>query len=790
MSQELLYTSAPTGLKSGSRGFATVLCTAGMASNISTRLETLSGYRHVFSPQDPQASHNPVSWSHLRLTINGQPTSILSRIAAYGVDYSGRTNKLAHHVVPTPAELAKAGPAWMLLQSSWVRSDWDGSCQTPASGPALPSGNQPVEVCQRWEQTTGDAGWGGVVAESIASSASKPLWIVFSIDQLASLLGLINESIALLPVSQRWRATFSTYYTNLPPEIDCKVRCVLVGTEEAKLAPARGTVIDLTKTLAPAAASAYVETARTGVVMASAIAPMPASLSGHSGSRASSPLEVIDGDSLWPEEILLQPPAVLGKPPGLAMANKPSLPPQLPKAAMAADRKDGGSKRFLWTTAVSGLAIILLLSAAIPVILATKKRADGITELAANGTSEEQSRQPAHTVQPERKINFGEDKPGSTITTSDSDPTNSTTSGAISTQDVNPPFPGPQSKDKTSAIDPEQKPTDPTKNIASPPNEEKITNSAEAKPLSDNASDPPVFSAPPTDSKNEDTIGAQSILPIADANPVPDVKMRSITETEELQNGNNNDKSLTIPIVTITANLNAKLFFKDKVMRFDFSQKHRVAGVTGFFYSKTDDIENLSSREKATYSEKAEFTDQFVKTIYNLKSNGNSNTISGEIYFLKGKENSETKDVLRLGDELLGAHGKILAAQEHFNSSINVPSVANFDMSKDFEMPLLFFNKVDAEVNLKLDTISAFLGRDNLKESEKSLANANTKILHEIVENIKQGRDSIEKINQLQLPIGYLVFKTLKSGQASILTSSQNASYQIISITFKLQIPE
>ena len=392
MSQELLYTSAPTGLKSGSRGFATVLCTAGMASNISTRLETLSGYRHVFSPQDPQASLNPVSWSHLRLTINGQPTSILSRIAAYGVDYSGRTNKLAHHVVPTPAELAKAGPAWMLLQSSWVRSDWDGNCQTPASGPALPSGNQPVEVCQRWQQTTGDAGWGGVLAETISSPGSKPLWIVFSIDQSASLLILINESIALMPVSQRWRATFSTYYTNLPPEIDCKIRCVLVGTEEAKLAPARGTVIDLTKTLTPAPDSAYVETARTGVVMAKAITPVPASPGVHPRSSTSSPLEVIDGDSLWPEEISLQPPAVLGKPPGLAMVNQPNLPPQLPAGALSVGDK-GRRRRIGWAIGISALAIILLLSAAIPVILAMKKHSDGIAELAANGTNTEQNKQ-------------------------------------------------------------------------------------------------------------------------------------------------------------------------------------------------------------------------------------------------------------------------------------------------------------------------------------------------------------------------------------------------------------
>ena len=56
MTQELFYTSAPRGLKPGSRGFCTVMSTAGMAKNLADRLEALSGYRHVYPPNDPQAA--------------------------------------------------------------------------------------------------------------------------------------------------------------------------------------------------------------------------------------------------------------------------------------------------------------------------------------------------------------------------------------------------------------------------------------------------------------------------------------------------------------------------------------------------------------------------------------------------------------------------------------------------------------------------------------------------------------------------------------------------------------
>ena len=61
MTQELIYTSAPRGLKPGSHGFCTVAVTQGMPPNLAERLEALSGYRHVYPPQDPQAELNPIA---------------------------------------------------------------------------------------------------------------------------------------------------------------------------------------------------------------------------------------------------------------------------------------------------------------------------------------------------------------------------------------------------------------------------------------------------------------------------------------------------------------------------------------------------------------------------------------------------------------------------------------------------------------------------------------------------------------------------------------------------------
>jgi hypothetical protein len=274
MNAELLYTSAPSGLKQGSRGFCTVLSTAGMPINLASKLESLSGYRHVYPSGTPSANKNPVGFSHLRFSLGGRMVSVISRISDYGLDYSQRTNKLAHHIV-VDSPLPPSGPAALLLQTGVMRDAWDGRCAT-VPPPALPIMEVPPRVCREWESMTGDAGWGGVVANTWLRPQPKPLFIVFSEDQAPRLLSLIAESIALLPVRQRWQATFGTYVTNLPPDVDCKVRCVIAGSEEARMASARGSVINLTTPLGPAVDSDATQAAREGLSIGGSAVRTPA----------------------------------------------------------------------------------------------------------------------------------------------------------------------------------------------------------------------------------------------------------------------------------------------------------------------------------------------------------------------------------------------------------------------------------------------------------------------------------------------------------------------------------
>lgn len=265
MSQELIYTSAPRGLKPGSHGFCTVVNTQGITASLTQRLEALSGYRHVFSPPDPNVCLNPVLFSHLVFSLAGRRCNVLSRVCDAGLDHTQRTNKFAHHVVLDPRELVPGGPAWLLAAPGFMQSTWDGNPQVLPAGRQPPAGNSPAAICRAWQQITGDAGWGGVLAETASPGVHRVAVIIFrpGVDPLP----LLAESLALLPPEIRWGVSFCTYFSKLPPGLECQWRCVLEGTPEAAASQRlRGAlVIDLGNIPGAAPDSPLVQAARTGV---------------------------------------------------------------------------------------------------------------------------------------------------------------------------------------------------------------------------------------------------------------------------------------------------------------------------------------------------------------------------------------------------------------------------------------------------------------------------------------------------------------------------------------------
>ncbi len=247
MSQEIVFTSARRGLRSGSTGFCTVRSTRGMPSNLAQMLERLTGYTHIFDAYSDEASLNPVSFTHYIARLGDQRFHILARISNAPLDHTNRSNKLAHLFAIEGRQFAKElseGPALESMTLPWIRtwsSDTEPYVLPDQKQIQLPmTGQSPVESCRAWKDATGDAGWAAVLAES--GGEGKEIMTVIVPRDVGRCeefwsLQLVNESLSLLPPLNRWDITYSTVFSgNLPVSISCQWQFVLDGTDHAKRA--------------------------------------------------------------------------------------------------------------------------------------------------------------------------------------------------------------------------------------------------------------------------------------------------------------------------------------------------------------------------------------------------------------------------------------------------------------------------------------------------------------------------------------------------------------------------
>ncbi|MEI7929699.1 MAG: hypothetical protein WCH40_14205, partial [Verrucomicrobiales bacterium] len=177
MAQEIVITSVPRGVRPGRTGFQIAMRTAGMRDDVCSQLESLGVYRHM----PPGGGPNPTCYFHKIVQTGAGAFSVLGRIVDAGADYSSRSNKLTHLIVIPQSEVATltaTSPAASLLAiESRLVSQWAGAPEE-RSYPFSLSGMPPSgpRVCVEWQRLTGDAGWGGVVAER--AMAQKPVLLV------------------------------------------------------------------------------------------------------------------------------------------------------------------------------------------------------------------------------------------------------------------------------------------------------------------------------------------------------------------------------------------------------------------------------------------------------------------------------------------------------------------------------------------------------------------------------------------------------------------------------------
>ena len=269
MAYELVYTSVPRGLEPGRTGFCTVAMTRGMAPQLVKMLENLVVYKPVFMHYDANRAFNPPSIFHYPISDGKRQYELLARVSACGLDYTKRSNKIGHFLLVSEAErtMMSAGPASLLGESNLFISEWKGEPQFFQSERTLPFSNPMSAKAHGWAQMTGDAGWAAWLAEQYLENPGKPCFVLFDPLRHTHLEQLVRESLMLLPPEKRWRVTWNTYLTALPPGISCNWRFCVNDPESLRNigCVAGATILDLRQQLGSAGNGHLAQCARTGL---------------------------------------------------------------------------------------------------------------------------------------------------------------------------------------------------------------------------------------------------------------------------------------------------------------------------------------------------------------------------------------------------------------------------------------------------------------------------------------------------------------------------------------------
>lgn len=229
MPQQLIYTSAPRGVVAGRSGHCTVARSAAMRDALMLQLEKLSYYQHLSLSGGQE---HPICCCRL-LDIRGSRYHVLSRIRDAGLDFTGRTNFIAHHLVFMSEEVRKFAlppiilrdwPGWM---DSWDKEPELFGDENWSSLESL-SGRTSVPAIQ-WQQLTGDAVNGYGLLEARAGAT-------FRVDGFTEhqILTLFAEALELLDLrdprrdfrASAWQYTFTTSMQEQDNPADFRWRCL------------------------------------------------------------------------------------------------------------------------------------------------------------------------------------------------------------------------------------------------------------------------------------------------------------------------------------------------------------------------------------------------------------------------------------------------------------------------------------------------------------------------------------------------------------------------------------
>lgn len=201
MAHQLIFSSAPRGYHPGASGYCTVAQSENMRSGLIQLLEQASVYAHRTSAPHPEI------YSYRTVVLTGTAYRVISRILAAGLDFTGRTNFIAHHLVFESGEsLGSNSPAEILLYWNDWKDRWDGE---PATLPNISTIQVPklFPPAKNWQNLMGNS---SKAASPYAFSGG--CWWISERYQEKQILTLMGESLRLNESEpELWSRSFTTY---------------------------------------------------------------------------------------------------------------------------------------------------------------------------------------------------------------------------------------------------------------------------------------------------------------------------------------------------------------------------------------------------------------------------------------------------------------------------------------------------------------------------------------------------------------------------------------------------
>jgi hypothetical protein len=235
MPWQLIYTSAPRGLLSGQSGFCTVARSADLREALMQRLEQISSYHYLRVAEAATANRNPTLSAFRILDLRGTKYYVLTRIQPAGLDFTARTNHIAHHLIFQGNELSQLpSPAAILLHWPGWLSCWQGEPRL-LEDPLLDSFVSAARPClpaQTWQRITGDA---GKAAGLLESECIRGCYLLCPPGSEQQVLEMFCETLQLLNLTGQyalrpWRHPFTTFLQGEDNAADFQWRACQEGT--------------------------------------------------------------------------------------------------------------------------------------------------------------------------------------------------------------------------------------------------------------------------------------------------------------------------------------------------------------------------------------------------------------------------------------------------------------------------------------------------------------------------------------------------------------------------------